>query len=47
MLHGIINKQGLSIDVRNDISEKKYFVLHLFQYISSVWYLTLRNHTHS
>ena len=34
MLHDIINEQGTSIDVRDDILEKKMNIFHMFSYKS-------------
>ena len=36
MLHSMINEQGNCLDVRDDISEKKYYfdIFHMFSYKS-------------
>ena len=43
MLHDIINEQGHWLDVRNDVSGKNEYILHVFlAKISSLWCLNLR-----
>ena len=41
MLHDIINEQGHSLDVRNDISRKNEYISHVFL-VSSLWCLNLK-----
>ena len=43
MLHDKINEQGHCLDVRDDISGKNEYILHVFlAKVSSLWCLNLR-----